>query len=216
MAFTHFLIQATSIAPSLRNMPDKPARLEIDMYPRMTEEEFYAFCSGNPDLRIEQDKHGKLIIMTPVGFDGGLYEAEAFGELRIWHKKAGKGKCLSHSAGFRLPDGSTHSADGAWVTDEKVEALAAEQRKKFAPIVPDFVIEVRSSSDRLPKLKRKMTDTWIKNGVRLAWLIDPLKQKAIVYRQDGSIEHFDNFDCTLSGEEVCPGFELDLRGLKAV
>jgi Uma2 family endonuclease len=112
-----------------------------------------------------------------------------------------------------LPDGSVRSSDGAWANSDKVNALSPEERKKFASLVPDFVIEIRSSSDRLSKLKSKMKDTWIKNGVRLAWLIDPIARKAYIYRADGSEEVIPNFNHVLSGEDVCPGFQLDLKTL---
>ncbi|MCF8247947.1 MAG: Uma2 family endonuclease [Saprospiraceae bacterium] len=200
--------------PSL-NLPDLPGSFEVQLDQKMDDDTFFDFCMANPDYRIEQDKNGKLTIMTPVGFDSGIYEDDTYGELRSWRKAIGKGKSLSPSTGFRLPDGSTHSADGAWVSDAKVAALTAEQRQKFAPIVPDFVIEVRSNSDRLAKLKKKMADVWIKNGVQLAWLIDPIDKKAYVYRQNGTVDTIPNFDHVLSGEDVCVGFKLDLSMLGA-
>ncbi len=195
-------------------MPDFPGTYEIKLPQKMNDEAFIEFCSANPDLRIEQDKNGKLIIMAPVGFDGGIYEDETYGELRNWRKNLGKGKSLSPSTGFKLPDGSTHSADGAWVSDEKVAMLTPEQRQRFAPVVPDFIIEVRSASDRLPKLKKKMAEVWIKNGVRLGWLIDPIDKKAYIYRQNGSVETIQGFNHVLSGEDVCVGFKLDLSTIK--
>jgi Uma2 family endonuclease len=194
--------------------PEMPGVLEIKLYKRMSDKDFFAFCSANPELQIEQDKNGKLIIMAPVGFDGGMYEDEVYGELRNWRKQAGKGKSLSPSTGFKLPDGSTHSADGAWVSDDKVAALTPEQRKKFALVVPDFVIEIRSASDRISRLKKKMTEVWIKNGVRLAWLIDPVDEKAYVYRLNGTTDTITNFNHVLSGEDVCEGFQLDLSKIK--
>lgn len=187
---------------------------EIKMPKRLTEAEFYQFCADNPDLRIEQDKNGKIIIMPPVDFDGGAREGHVFGLLYSWWIASQKGLTLSPTTGFKLPDGSTRSADGAWVSDEKIAALAPAERKKFARVVPDFVIEVRSTSDRLAPLKRKMSDAWIKNGVRLAWLIDPVSEKAWVYRADGLVSEVNGFDHSLSGEDVCPGFELDLSKLK--
>lgn len=183
-------------------------------YPRrLTEAEFYEFCAENRDLRIEQDKNGNLLVMPPVEHDGGLTEFNVLGQLFIWWKEHQKGWAYSPSTGFKLPDGSTRSADGAWATDEKVAALTPKQRKKFAPLVPDFVIEIRSQSDRIGKLKKKMTDTWIANGVRLAWLIDPKAKKAYIYRPGQPVEELVGFERSLSGENVCPGFELDLRKL---
>ena len=183
-------------------------------YPRrLTEAEFQAFCSENRELRIEQDKNGNLLVMPPVDTDGGLYEDEVHGQLYVWRTQSGTGYSFSPTTGFKLPDGSTRSADGAWATAEKVKALTPQQRKKFAPLVPDFVIEIRSASDRLGKLKKKMTETWLANGVRLAWLIDPKAKKTYIYRPGRPVEVLQGFDRSLSGEEVCPGFELDLRKL---
>lgn len=187
---------------------------EIKMPKRLTEAEFYKFCADNPDLRIEQDKNGKITLLPFTDFNGGVCEAQTIGSLFSWWLASQKGLTLSPTTGFKLPDGSTRSADGAWVSAEKIAALAPAERKKFARIVPDFVIEVRSTSDRLAPLKRKMSDAWIKNGVRLAWLLDPVSEKAWVYRADGSVLEISGFDQSLSGEDVCPGFELDLSKLK--
>lgn len=180
---------------------------------RLTEAEFYEFCAENRDLRIEQDKNGNLLVIPPVDTDGGIAESHAHGYLFMWWHKYGKGQTFSPTTGFKLPDGSTRSADGAWASDEKVAALTPQQRKKFAPLVPDFVIEIRSETDRIGKLKKKMTDTWMANGVRLAWLIDPKMKRAYIYRSGQPTEECPGFDRTLSGEEVCPGLALDLRKL---
>lgn len=195
-------------------LPTMEGIYEVKQPKPLTDEQFFTLCSMYPDFQIEQTKNGKLIIMPPVGLDSGLYEDETLGELRDWRKAIGQGRTLSPSTGFKLPDGSTHSADGAWVVDEKIEALTPEQRKRFAPLVPDFIIEVRSNSDRIARLKKKMTDVWIKNGVRLGWLIDPVEKNAYIYRQDGSSETIPSFDHVLSGEDVCVGFKLDLSKLK--
>lgn len=187
--------------------------LELKYPRRLTEAEFYAFCAENRDLRVEQDKNGNLLVMPPVDHDGGVAESTVHGYLFAWWLTHEQGLTYSPTTGFQLPDGSTRSADGAWASDEQVAALTPQQRKKFAPLVPDFVIEVRSQSDRISKLKKKMTDTWMDNGVRLAWLIDPKMKRAYVYRADLPVEEVIGFDHSLSGEDVCPGFTLDLRKL---
>ena len=184
---------------------------ELKSIPRYTHEDFVEFCAENRDLRIEQDKNGNLLIMPPVDFDGGIAEGNAYGYLFAWWLSYQLGRTLSPTTGFLLPDGSTRSADGAWVSDEKIAQLTTSERKKFAPIVPDFVMEVRSTSDGIGKLKKKMTDTWMVNGVRLAWLIDPKMKRAYVYRPNQPVEELKGFVQTLSGEAVCPGFNLDLR-----
>jgi Uma2 family endonuclease len=198
----HLLLRGASLFG--RGLDIRPSR-------RLSEEEFWAFCAENDTLRIEQDKNGQLIIMPPVDINGGIAEDEAHGQLYIWRTQQGGGHSFSPTTGFKLLDGSTRSADGAWASAEKMAALPPSERGKFARLVPDFVIEVRSTTDRLGKLKKKMTDTWIANGVRLAWLIDPIAQRAYVYRPGQAPEEIRGFDRSLSGEDVCPGFELDLR-----
>ena len=188
--------------------------LEIKPERRMTEAELMEFCAENRLLRIEQDKTGKLIIMPPVDFDGGAREGVAFAYLSQWWLSYRKGRVFSATTGFRLPDASVRASDGSWISDERIAQVVPGDRKKFARVTPDFVLEVRSNSDRLPALKRKMADTWIANGVRLAWLIDPLQERAYIYRQDGSQEEIIGFDHLLSGEEVCPGFVFDLSKMR--
>jgi Uma2 family endonuclease len=212
MAVTPFLL-LSSVLDTVLPLPDTEGVYEIKLPKALTDEQFFELCRKLPDYQIEQTKNGKLFIIPPVGIESGLYEDEANSELRDWRRAIGKGRTLSPSTGFKLPDGSRHSADGAWVTDEKLEALSAEEIKRFAPLVPDFVIEIRSNSDRIARLKKKMTDVWIKNGVRLAWLIDPVEKKAYVYRQNGTSETIPGFDHVLSGEDVCEGFKLDLSKL---
>lgn len=192
-----------------------PVDLPLITAEAMSETDFEQFCAQNRDLRIEREANGKVTIMAPVHFDSGYFEGEVFGELRAFVKnnKLG-GRALSPSTGFKLPDGSTKSPDASWISAEKLAALPPAERKKFAAVVPDFVIELRSDSDKLGKLKRKMEQTWIANGVRLAWLIDPVKQKVYIYRQDGSTEVVQGFDGKLNGEDVLPGFDLDLGMLK--
>lgn len=187
--------------------------IEIRQPRGLTDEELMKFSAENRELRIEQDKNGNLIIMPPVDYDGGIAEEEVSGQLHNWRSQHGQGKSFSPTTGFKLPDGSTRSADGAWANAEKIAAVTSKQRKKFAPFAPDFVIEVRSTSDRIGKLKKKMTDVWLANGVRLAWLIDPKTKKSYIYRPGQPVEELKGFDRSLSGEDVCPGFELDLRKL---
>lgn len=192
-----------------------PVDLSLVTAAAMSEADFEQFCAQNCELRIEREANGKVTIMAPVHFDSGFFETEVLAELRnfVKNSKLG-GRVLSPSTGFKLPDGSTKSPDASWINAEKLAALPPEERKKFAAVVPDFIIEIRSDSDKLGKLKRKMEQTWIANGVRLAWLIDPVKQKAYIYRQDRSIDVIQGFDSTLNGEDVLPGFELDLGMLK--
>ncbi len=187
------------------------AETEFKPSRRLTDAELMEFCAENPTLRVEMDKNGKLIIMPPVDYDGGIAKSNVHGYLFIWWQQHQKGQTFSPITGFKLPDGAIRSADGAWASDEKIAAITPAQRKKFAPLVPDFIIEMRSSSDRIGKLKKKMTDIWLANGVRLAWLINPKTKKAYIYRSGQAVEEISGFDRSLSGEQVCPGFEFDLR-----
>ena len=127
-----------------------------------------------------------------------------------YSREDGKGRAFSPSTGFTLPDGSTRSPDASWVSNDQLARLSPPERKSFAPVVPEFVVEVRSDSDDLIRLRRKMSETWIGNGVQLAWLIDPIEQKAYTYRSDGSVEVIPDFEHILSGEGILPGFEFDL------
>jgi Uma2 family endonuclease len=181
---------------------------------RMTREEFHRFLLRNGDYKIERDKHGVITIHPLMTLDSGFDEGEVFFALKLWSKTNRLGKAYSPSTSFDLPDGSTCKADGAWISMEKHNQLTVEERKHIAAIVPDFVMEVRSQTDRLRKLKRKMEETWMANGVRLAWLIDPINEKAWVYRADVSTEEIKNFSGTLDGEDVLPGFTLKLKELK--
>ena len=116
---------------------------------------------------------------------------------------AKKGESFSPTTGFDLPDGSTRSPDASWVNQEKMDSMTGEQiENEFIPVVPDFIVELRSKSDRLKKVKEKMEKSWIANGVKLAWLIDPYKEKAYIYRIDGSIETITDFNQKLSGENI--------------
>lgn len=180
----------------------------------MKREMFHRFVLANPEQRIERDKTGVITIHPPMTFDSGYFEGEAFGMLRDWSKSNALGRAFSPSTSFDLPDGSQHKADGSWLSMERINQMSRKERRTIAEIVPDFVMEVRSQHDNINKLKRKMADVWIANGVRLAWLIDPLKQKAWVYRSDGTVESVTSFDAVLSGETVLPAFVFDLSQLK--
>ena len=190
------------------------AGMEITPSRKLTEVEFEVFCQNNPDLQVELEPDGTLFIMPPVHFDSGRFELEIAGELRNYAKKDSKGQASGPSTGCKLPYGSPRTPDAAWVSNEQIARLSPEERKSFAPLVPEFVVEIRSDTDRLARLQQKMMETWIANGVQLAWLIDPVERKAYVYRADGSIQVITDFATKLSGEDVLPGFEFDLGSLK--
>ncbi|GAA4396265.1 Uma2 family endonuclease [Nibrella viscosa] len=176
----------------------------------MTDDEFFAFCRANDPMEFERDKNGNIIIVAPTGSKTGLRNITLSGELYAWNKYHGLGYAFDSSTGFNLPNGATRSPDAAWIAKERWEAIPDEQQEKFAPICPDFVIELRSASDDLKYLQEKMAE-YRENGCRLGWLIDRKEQKVYIYRQGQSVEIRESFETTLSGEEVLPGFTFDLR-----
>jgi Uma2 family endonuclease len=180
-------------------------------YP-MTDDELFAFCAANKELRIERDELGQLIIMSPAGGVTGNLNFRLTGIFFQWVEKSKLGYGFDSATGFRLADKSMRSPDVSWIKKERWEALKVEDQEKFAPICPDFVIEIRSKSDSLSQLKSKM-DKWVENGCKLAWLIDPIQQKSYVYKSHTAVEEITGFDKTLHAEPLLPGFELNLNRL---
>jgi Uma2 family endonuclease len=175
---------------------------------KFTAEQFERVCEANPDRSFELTAQGVLVVMPPVGIESGNYESELLGDLVIWNRQTRLGKTFSSSTVFTLPNGSKKSPDAAWVELSRWEAVSRAERKKFALLVPDFVIELRSETDRLPPLQAKMVE-YRDNGVRLGWLIDPQGRQVEIYRSDREVEVL-AVPLTLSGEDILPGFTLDL------
>lgn len=173
-----------------------------------TDDEYFEFCREHEDLRFETNKDGDLIIMPPTGGETSDRNSELNMQLRLWAKENGRGKAFESNIEFILPSGAKKSPDASWVLKEKYYALTLEQREKFPPLCPDFVVELRSKSDRLKPIQDKMAE-YVENGVRLGWLIDPYKKQVHVYRRNGEIEILEN-PKTVSGEDVLENFELDL------
>jgi len=174
----------------------------------LTDEQFYQMCLANPQQRLELTSTGVLIIMSPVGGESGSHELELGTDLTIWNRCTELGKVFSSSTVFRLPLGGQRSPDAAWVERSRWEALTSEQRRRFPPIAPDFLIELRSVTDPLDKLQAKMVE-YRDNGVRLGLLINPQDQQVEIYRLGQDVEILQS-PATVSGEEVLPGFVLDL------
>src|SRR5579859_288845 len=141
----------------------------------MTSEELEEFCARNDPWQVERDSNGELIVMSPTGSEGGGVEADVNLELGNWARADERGRSFGPTSGFTLPDTSVRAADAAWVSWRRWDALTAKQRKSFAPLCPEFVIEIRSDSDSLRELQAKM-EMWIANGAEIAWLIDPLRK----------------------------------------
>ncbi len=178
---------------------------------KLTDEEFFEFCQRNRDLRIEMSKEGEVIIMSPAGGEAGHRNFNLIGEFGIWSEADGAGVGFGSSTGFRLPNGAVRSPDLAWIRKERWEAIPKKQRKKFAPICPDFVVELRSETDALEQLQAKMEE-YIANGAELGWLIDPLEKKVHVYRPNTRVKVL-NRPKTLSGEPLLKGLKLNLTGI---
>ena len=180
---------------------------------RLTEEEFFLFCQEQRDLRIERTAQGEIIVMPPTGGESGIYNGELPRQLANWNVASKSGVTMDSSTGFKLPNGATRSPDVAWVSAEKWRSLPPELRKKFPPVCPEFVMKLRSETDALAQIQSKMEE-YMANGALLGWLIDPHDEKVYVYRADGRRDEIQGFDRHLSGEDVLPGFELDLRALR--
>jgi Uma2 family endonuclease len=176
---------------------------------KMTDQAFYEFCRRNKDFRFEMDKRGNLIIMPPTFLETSDKNSEINFQLRAWAKKDKTGIAFESDGMFILPNGAKRAPDAFWILKERYFALSEEERtEKFARICPDFVVELRSKSDRLRNLQTKMRE-YIENGARLGWLIDPGEKKVHIYRKDKSVEILNNA-ATIAGEDVLKGFDLDL------
>jgi Uma2 family endonuclease len=174
----------------------------------LTDEQFYQLCTNNPDIPLERSAKGDLIVMSPVGGEGGSYEMELGTDLAIWNRQTKLGKVFSSSTLFKLSNGGDRSPDAAWIELARWQALSPEQRQKFPPITPDFVIELRSPSDNLETLRQKMQE-YLNSGVRLAWMFNPQQQQVEIYRQ-GQSKEIRQLPTELSGETVLQGFVLQV------
>jgi Uma2 family endonuclease len=174
----------------------------------LTDDAFYQLCRNNPDVKFEHTANGKLVVMSPVGGEGGKREADLIFEVVGWNRQTNLGVVFSSSSGFKLPNGADRSPDAAWVRQERWDALTPEEQCRFPPIAPNFVIELRSELNDIEKLRAKMRE-YMDNGVLLGWLLNPKDHHVEIYRQGQSVEIL-NAPNYLSGEDVLPGFDLDL------
>ncbi|WP_266365516.1 Uma2 family endonuclease [Tellurirhabdus rosea] len=181
---------------------------------RLNDDEFYEFCQENDALTLERDANGTILIMSNTGGKTGARNAKLIARLINWSEQTGLGEIFDSSTAFRLPSTAVRSADASFVSHDRWQALTDEEQEKFPPLCPDFVVELLSSSDRLPDLKKKVQDDWMAAGCRLAWLIDPKAETVHIFRADGSIQILRSFEQPLSGEDVLPGFTLDLGAIR--
>ena len=176
----------------------------------LTDEQFSKLCQANPDIKLERTAKGELIVMPPTGWGTGNRNGRLTQRLFNWADANSTGIAFDSSTGFKLPNGADRSPDAAWVRQERINALNPDP-DKFLPLAPDFVVELMSATDRLETTQAKMKE-YRDNGVRLGWLIDPQTQSVEIYRQGKDVEVLRSAS-TLSGEDVLPGFILNLQDI---
>lgn len=185
--------------------------LAVNLSPiiELTDERLYELCQANRELRLERTAEGELVIMSPTGGQTSRRNAQIIYFLSEWAKRERNGIVFDSSGGFKLSNGSVRSPDAAWVRLVPWIKLADEQKEKFVPLCPDFVIELRSASDDLSELQAKMQE-YLDNGAQLAWLIDPQEKRVHVYRPHTQVEVLDNPE-NVTGDPVLVGFVLPLQ-----
>ena len=176
----------------------------------LTDEQFFQLCQNNQDLRIERTAQGELIIMPPTGWGSGNRNGRLTQRLFNWTDSNGAGVAFDSSTGYKLPNGANRSPDASWISRERLEALNPDPTR-FMPMAPDFVVELRSATDGLRATQRKMQE-YLDCGVRLGWLIDPQNQQVEIYRLGQNVEVLKS-PLSLSGEDILPGFVLELTGI---
>ena len=178
---------------------------------RLTDEQFYQLCKDNPEARLELTADGELIAMPPTGAKTGARNMKLSHRLQSWSEKDGRGIAFDSSTGFALPNGAKRSPDASWIPVERWDALSDGEQEGFAPLCPDFVVELRSPTDALQTLKRKMAE-YVDNGAGLGWLIDPMEKCVHVYRSGHPAECLEN-SAEVSGEPILRGFTLRLKDI---
>lgn len=176
--------------------------LELD------DDQFFQLAQLNRDLRMERTAKGELVIIPPTEWETGDRNSEIGMQLRAWAKKIGGGRVVDSSTGYRMPNSAIRSPDASWVSQKRLEEILPQQRKKYLPLCPDFVVELKSPTDNLADLQEKMQE-WIDNGAQLAWLIEPESKRVYVYRPNANIEILENTN-SISGEPLLENFVLDL------
>lgn len=196
--------QLTTIEPSA------PVRLNVQGL-KMTDAQFALLCQENPELRLELTAQGELIIMPPTGSKTGWRNNEISYSLTAWAKADGTGLTFDSSTLFTLPNGAKRSPDASWMRKDRWSTLSVGEQEGFAPLCPEFVIELRSPSDRLSDLQDKMQE-YLANGAQLGWLIDPVEKRVHIYRPGLPAEILAD-PVSVSGDPLLPGFVLSVREL---
>lgn len=187
------------------------ARLVVRFPPsaQMTDDRFLEFCEVNSDLRMEREANGDIIIMTPEGLYSGPAHRSLGRQFDEWTDQDGTGELFGSEGGFKLPNKAIRAADISWILKSRLRQLTKKELRGFPKICPDFVLELRSQSDSLRVLKRKMEE-YLANGARLGWLLDPFHRKVYIYRPGVPVQELQD-PATVSGEDVLPGFTLSVH-----
>ncbi|MEA5465880.1 Uma2 family endonuclease [Leptothoe sp. PORK10 BA2] len=185
--------------------------ITLDPMGILSDEVFYQLCRANPDVKLERSAQGELVIITPTGGESGRCNADITTDLNLWNRQTQLGYTFDSSTCFKFPNGAERSPDAAWIERSRWEALSPADREKFPPIAPDFVIELRSATDRLATLQAKM-DEYRENGVRLGWLIDPQNKTVEIYRPGQAVEIL-QAPQQIDGGDVLSGFGLDVENI---
>jgi Uma2 family endonuclease len=193
------------------NEIEPPVRLRFER--PMTDDELMRFCAENESVRIEREPNGEILVMTPAGFGTGKMNSRIVRLLDEWAESDGRGVATDSNGGYTLPDGSMRAPDAAWVANRRWQSLSKEDQARFTPLCPDFVIELRSPSDKLPDLQAKMAQ-WIANGAEVAWLIDPIEKSVSIYHPGQEPEHLTQ-PTSVQGTGPIAGFELVLARIWA-
>jgi len=185
-----------------------PLNLPSTLKLTISHEQFVQLAWVNQNLQLERTATGELIVMPPTGSDTGNKNADILGQLWLWNRQTQLGQIFDSSSGFHLPNGADRSPDVSWIGQDRWDTLTPEEKSGFAPLCPDFVLELRSKHDSLESLQQKMQE-YQENGAKLGWLIDRNRKKVEIYRPNKSVE-VQNSPNSLSGEDLLPGFTLDL------
>jgi len=180
---------------------------------QITDDQFYQLCRENPDVKFERNAQGEIIVMSPTGGETGSYNFEIATDFGIWNRQTKLGICFDSSTCFKLPNGANRSPDVSWIEQARWDALTPEQKQKFPPIAPDFVLELMSPTDSLKDTQGKMQE-YMNNQVKLGWLINRKTRRVEIYRQGQEVEILE-CPTELSGEDILPGFVLNLQAVWA-
>ena len=183
--------------------------LNLNSLIKLTSEQFYQLCEENPDLKLERNANGELIVMPPTGGETGRSNSKFNLQMGLWNEQTQLGEAFDSSTGFTLPNGADRSPDASWVEKSRWSALTPQQKEKFIPLCPDFAVEILSPTDSLKKTQEKMQE-YMENGCRLGWLINRKKREVEIYHPGQDVEVLQS-PLTLSGENVLPGFILNLQ-----